>query len=141
MNMRILAFACQMLLGAFWLWAGVAKIVGHAAFAAVLEGHGSLNAGGIAVALTIPYVEALLGIAWIATTRTKTKKWLCAASVCLLLMFVAYILTVPQAQLSKFGCGCGAPLTQQNGPNVMWYVLWNSCIAAIHVLAVALLAR
>ncbi len=102
-----------LVIGTFWLYAGLWKLVDSNTLGTALTAHGVLPLRTTTpIAVLLPPLEAALGLC-IALGGAAGRHRLLTASICtglaLLLCFMAYIAIVPAEAIKAAGCGCGVP--------------------------------
>jgi len=140
-------------LGIIWLWSAVAKITDYDNFLSTLRAHGVLFGFGLKLAESVPALEAVLGLMLVATAggmsvscepRRSLGRIVLALSAGLLIVFIFYLLRVPDEALRSAGCGChGGPasVSQSEGSLLGQAVVQNVITLLMHGLAFGLGSR
>ena len=125
-NQRI-ELAVRLILGVTFIYASYHKILAPAEFAKVVYGYGLFPHNTInLIAITIPFIELISGIALITGIFTRS------ASLIIMGMLIAFIMVISINIIRghEFDCGCFSFATNQNA-NSAFYILGRNIILLI----------
>jgi len=121
---RIVAIA----FGLLWLASALHKLAARDRFAATLENYRLLPLSWVAaVARSLPWLEGILGVAWLLAVRPRL---LVPATCALLGLYAAAIAVNLLRGRAHIACGCSLSPAGREGHISWWLVLRNLALAA-----------